>query len=119
MHDERVQSSGKVLRRRALVRDERIVARDAEELAVVPLAVVGAQGRELPPERALGVTFAREALHVQLAVERVEGVVGRLPTPLNALRVGLLVFVQLGGGGERVLGSVRDEPLPHAIRLLR
>ena len=117
MHDERMQTSSEVLRRRALVRDERIVARDAEELVVVPLAVVGAQGRELPLERALGVCCARDSLHVQLALERVEGVFGRLPTPLDALRIGILVLVQLGGEGERVLGSVRDEPLPHAIRL--
>jgi hypothetical protein len=114
-----MQTSSKVLRRRALVRDERVVARDAQKLAVVPFAVVGAQGRELPLERAPGESFAREALHIQLAVERVEGVAGRLPTPLDALRVGILVLVQLGGGGERSLGSVRDEPLPHAVRLLR
>ena len=84
MHDERMQTSSEVLRRRALVRDERVVARDAEELVVVPLAVVGAQGRELPLERALGVCCARYSLHVQLALERVEGVFGRLPTPLDA-----------------------------------
>ena len=119
MHDERMQTSSKVLRRRALVRDERVVARDAQKLAVVPFAVVGAQGRELPLERALDVSFAREALHVKFTVERVKGVVGRLPTPLDALRFGILVLVQLGGGGERTLGSVRDEPLPHAFRLLR
>ncbi|HBI16426.1 MAG TPA: cobyrinic acid a,c-diamide synthase [Desulfobulbaceae bacterium] len=113
--DHRLRIAGVILNHIATARQERVIREAVERYTSIPVAgVLPRQGRDIFPMRHLGITPHQEAESVQLAIERLAGIVAE---HFDTVMIrGLLAPVEVpafpgasGGHAQRVaIGVLRD-----------